>query len=403
MTENIHLYVSPENARFFQKNISRFYMKSGLTVECVENGIITSDTRTGAYGVLDARGHFVVRSRCLRENNGQFIPKMPSGDIPYCDADAVFCGSCIGHFGHFLLEGMNRAYPALDKKYRTARFVFVTKDGAPAPRYITPLMAGVGVNADQIIFVSSPMRFRRVFVPDQAFNIPLWSSVEMGDTYRAISAHYSAAENMGDKIYVSRGAMPERRTYGEDQIERIFAKNGFKIIYPETLPLSQQIAIMSHCKTLAGCAGTALHLALFMPRGGHVIQIKRNGRLKDSADNQNMINQTIGLDFSYIAGSVEYAPTDHFTECPQIIGVTEHMRKFFDDNGFEYDAEDIAPNTLEINAYRAALSEYQRTHGGAGMIKAKKKFVKYISCLIPGRINRNRARTWMQRKLGLKK
>ncbi|MCM1294077.1 MAG: glycosyltransferase family 61 protein [Muribaculaceae bacterium] len=403
MSENINLYVTAENERFFYNSIRPFYMKSVLAVECVDRGVIVSDTKTGAYGVLDSRGRFVASSRCLRENKGQFIPKMPSGDIPYYDCDAVFCGSCIGHFGHFLLEGMNRSYLALDAKYSAARMVFVVRGRATPPRYILPLMDGLNVKSDRLMFLTGAARFRRVFVPAQAFNIPLWSSNEMGDTYRAISKHYGATDaGMGDKIYVSRGAMPERRTYGENQIERIFAKNGFKIIYPETLPLPKQIAIMSHCKTLAGCAGTALHLALFMPRGGHVIQIKRNSRLKDSADNQNMINQTVGLDFTYISGSIEDTPTDHFTDCPQIIGVTDQMRKFLDDNGFVYDDADIAPNNDEIVAYRAALSEYQHTHGGAGMIKVKKKFIKYISCLIPGRINRNHARTWLQKKLGLK-
>ncbi len=401
---NCKLYVSQAQARFFKKHTRDFVIKSDIPVVCIENGIIAVDTQTGAYGVLDAKGKFVAQSRCLRDNNGQFIPKMPRGDIPYMDADAVFCGSSIGHFGHFLLEGMNRAYPALDTKYKDAYFVFVSKDEAPAPRYITPLMAGVGVNADRVMFVNSPMRFRRVFVPSQALNIPRWSSHQIGDTYRAISAYYGAqSDDMADKIYVSRGAMPERRIYGENQIERIFAQNGFQVIYPETLPLPQQIAIMSHCRTLAGCAGTALHLALFMPRGGHVIQIKRNGRLKDSADNQNMINQTIGLDFTYIDGSIEESPTDHFTDCPQIIGVTDNMRKFFDENGFKYSASDIASNDDEIVAYRTALAEYTRNHGTSGTIKLKKKFIKYASCLIPGRINRNRARTWMQKKLGLQK
>ena len=56
--------------------------------------------------------------------------------------------------------------------------------------------------------------------------------------------------------------------------------------------MTEQIALVKNARVLAGCAGTALHLALFMAPGGVVVQIKRNARAKCNADIQNLINKT---------------------------------------------------------------------------------------------------------------
>ena len=46
------------------------------------------------------------------------------------------------------------------------------------------------------------------------------------------------------------------------------------------MPLAHQVAAIKNAKVLAGCGGTALHLALFMKPGGRVVQIKRKYRDK---------------------------------------------------------------------------------------------------------------------------
>lgn len=400
------LYVSNKSRKFFLDYDKSLVLKTECPIDVVDNGYIAVNVDTGAYGVLDSECRFVPASSCLRDNKGQFEPGLgTNADVPVYDCDAIFCGSCVAHFGHFLLEGMNRVYPALDKKYKNAKFVFANNHGAKIPQYIEPLLQGLGICSDNILYLNSTARFRRVFVPHQSLNIPRWSSVQMRDIYSAISEYYKNRITVPvyEKIYVSRGAMCERRTFGEKQIENIFRKNGFEIICPETMPLSHQIATMSHCRVLAGAAGTALHLALFMPCGGTVIQIKRNSKLKDNCAVQNMVNQTVGLNFAYVAGSIESRPSDHFSQCPQIIGVTNHMRRFFDDNNFQYTVADIEFDNSEWQLYQNALYEYNRTCGSYTSIKCKKLFVKIVSCFVPGRINRGRFRIWLQYKLGLKK
>lgn len=392
------LFADSDFEKYFEKSISRQYMRD-VHVQEFENGIIVNEHRHG-FGVFDKNFRFVKSSRQMRKNNGQFIPKFNHKNIAYMDVDAVFVGNVFPQFGHFLLEHMNRAYVALDKKYKRAKFVLVNnKDVSPVPNYMFELLELLGVKRENILILNETTQFRRVYVPDQGFNIPVYSSDAFGKMYDAIAKNVKPLREKYEKIYVSRTAMQTRRTYGEGVVQKIFEKNGYKIIWPEKLPLSQQIALVKNARVLAGCAGTALHLALFMKSGGTVVQIKRNRQAKCNADIQNLINDTKGLNGVFISGSVENKPTDHCSSVPQIIGVNQHMRDFFDAFGFKYTARDVVPNKKDLAEYDAALAEYNKKYGGVGLNNIKHFIIHWSSCFVPGRERRGNFRRWLKRKL----
>lgn len=392
------LFADSDFEKYFEKSISRQYMRD-VHVQEYENGIIVNEHRHG-FGVFDDKFRFVKSSRQMRKNNGQFIPKFNHKNIAYMDVDAVFVGNVFPQFGHFLLEHMNRAYVALDKKYKRAKFVLVNnKDVSPVPNYMFELLELLGVRRENILVLNETTQFRRVYVPDQGFNIPVYSSDAFGKMYDAIAKNVKTPREKYEKIYVSRTAMQTRRTYGEGVVQKIFEKNGYKIIWPEKLPLSQQIGLVKNARVLAGCAGTALHLALFMKSGGVVVQIKRNRQAKCNADIQNLINDTKGLNGVFISGSVEKKPTDHCSSVPQIIGVNQHMRDFFDAFGFKYTARDVVPNKKDLAEYDAALAEYNKKYGGVGLNNVKHFIIHWSSCFVPGRERRGNFRRWLKRKL----
>lgn len=392
------LFADSDFEKYFEKSISRQYMRD-VHVQEFENGIIVNEHRHG-FGVFDKNFRFVKSSRQMRKNNGQFIPKFDHKNIAYMDVDAVFVGNVFPQFGHFLLEHMNRAYVALDKKYKNAKFVLVNnKDVSPVPNYMFELLELLGVRRENILVLNETTQFRRVYVPDQGFNIPVYSSGAFGKMYDAIAKNVKTPREKYEKIYVSRTAMQTRRTYGEGVVQKIFEKNGYKIIWPEKLPLTQQIGLVKNARVLAGCAGTALHLALFMKSGGVVVQIKRNRQAKCNADIQNLINDTKGLNGVFVSGSVEKKPTDHCSSVPQIIGVNQHMRDFFDAFGFKYTARDVVPNKKDLAEYDAALAEYNKKYGGVGLNNIKHFIIHWSSCFVPGRERRGNFRRWLKRKL----
>lgn len=392
------LFADNDFEKYFEKSVSHQYMRN-VNIQKYPRGIVVNEHQHG-FGVFDDCFKFVKSSRQVRKNNGQFVPKFNHKNIPYVDADAVFVGNVFPQFGHFLLEHMNRAYALLDKKYKNMKVVLINnKDINPVPKYMFELLELLGVARDNILILNETTRFRNVYVPDQAFNIPVYSSVAFGKTYDAIAKSVKNPKKLYDKIYVSRTAMQSRRTYGEEKVQKIFEKNGYKIICPETLPLTEQIGLVKNCKVLAGCAGTALHLALFMKRGGTVIQIKRNREPKCNADIQNLINDTKGLNGIFISGSVEPKPTDHCSSVPQIIGVNEHMRDFFAVYGFKYTERDTVPDKKDLAEYESAMGEYNKKYGSVTLNNIKHFIIHYSSCVIPGRERRGQYRRWLKRKL----
>ena len=393
-------YADKKWLKYFTKEIKQQYMKD-VHVGAYPNGIIVNEKLHG-FGVFDEKFRFVKSSSQVRKNNGNFYPKFNHDNIPYIDADAVFVGNVYKAFGHFLLEHMNRAYVALDKKYKNMKYVLINnKSVNPVPGYMFSLLELLGVKKENIIILEQTTRFRNVYVPDQGYNLPVYSSTEFGQIFDKIAKSVKTPKTVFDKIYVSREKLNSRKTYGEEKIQNIFKKNGFKIIYPETLPLEEQIGLVRNCKVLAGCAGTALHLALFMKPGGTVIQIKRNKLNKDNASAQYLINETKKLDSVFVFGSVETTKTDHFSSTPQIIGINKYMLDFFNDFGFKITNKDLEPDTKGFEEYEKALAEYTAEHGSKFMEKVKHKFVHFSSCIIPGRYNRSVYRRWIKRKFNI--
>ena len=367
----------------------------------IENGVIAVHNRT--YGVFNAKLRFVKQSLKTRGNAHQRVPKVKKSDIKFIDKDVIFIGGIMPHFGHFMLEHFCRAHALLNMDLHDKSVVLVDYKGVNnVPDFIYELLRLIGVPKDRIIIINNTTKFRNVYLPTQSFDMYRYTSKEYGQVFDKIYANIkqSSVEPVYDKVYMSRTKMGDRRVIGEEKIEKIFARNGWHIIYPETLALKDQARIVGGCKMLAGGAGTALHLALFMKNGGTVISIKRNRKTKDNANTQNLINITKGLNGVYVAGAVEVVKSDHWCEMPQIIGMTKYMQMFMKDFGIKYNASDLNMNKSDWNTYNRLLNEYNMNHHRKTLVGAvKNKMVKILACFIPGRDNRARFRNFMKSKI----
>lgn len=393
------VYASHSFHSYFRRHTRTQHMLNAASVERVASGIIANEHGHG-FGVFTAKGEFVKSSRQFRKNNSQFVPKLDLENIPYIDRDVVFVGNVYPQFGHFLLEHMNRAWAFLSPRYKDMTAVLINNLGVnPVPEYMFELLTMLGIKRKNILILDSTAQFRNVYVPTQGFNLPVWSCAKFGEIYKRIAENVGKPSKTYDKVYVSRARLACGATYGEERIQKIFEKNGYHIIYPETMSLPRQIKAVSGAKYLAGCAGTALHLALFMKPGGTVIQIKRNRLNKCNADTQYLINKTKKLSSVFIVGSIEKTRTDHGTSAPQIIGATKYMRRFFDDAGFDYDAADVAFDAAAWDKYAIALRAWKEQNGSVIGNKLKRLIVKLTSLFIPGRERRGRFRRWLKSKL----
>lgn len=386
----------PENVTDHYNKILQFTkIKPEPKIHKIHDGIIAIDNKNEAFGVFDNNKNFINESICRRGNHKRHIPnKNCINKIQKYDFDVIYCGgNTMHHFGHFLIEGLSRVYPYLYKKYQHCKLIFI--DNHSLPNYAKTLLNLLGVPDENIIVLNHSAQFRTVYIPDQAFDITSYSSTIQAKVYKKIASNTNAHDKF-NKIYVSRTAMGDRKTFGEEQIQNIFEQNGYKIIYPEQLPLPEQIGLIKNCKYLAGLAGTALHLATFMKPGGTVIQIKRNTVIGDNTFVQNLINKTTGLNFILIWGSTEPVPSAHFSQQPQIVGITPQLLKFFDWAKFKYSDTDLQENTQSVQEYKTAYSQYIKNTKNN---KIKKSIAKICSCFLPTRQLRRMFRNYISTKL----
>lgn len=381
--------------RYFNKYVSKQCEKE-TNIACFDKAIIVNEHKRG-FGVFDKDFKLVKDSLQTRNNKSQFIPKFSHDNIPYIDEDVVFIGNVNKFFGHFLLEHMNRIYALMDKKYKNRKLVLINdKNLKDVPGYVFQFIEFFGVKQNKIIILDKTTRFKNVCVPSQSFNSKLYNSKSFAKTFDRIAENIPD-EEIYDKIYVSRAKLDStHKTLGEEKVQKIFEKNGFKIIYPEKLPLKSQIALVKNCRVLAGCAGTALHLALFMKPGGMVVSIKRNRKAACNAMIQNNVNNAKQLNGIFISGSVETKKTFHSTNAPQIIGVNKYMQEFFDKYGYKYTNKDLGVDANAWKEYEIALAEYNKSHGHALSRFLKRFIIKYTSIFVPGREARSKYRNWLK-------
>lgn len=394
------IYGPDEYARYVAATAQNIKFAPAPSVVHVPGATVWPLGKPYEHGVYDGAGQFVAASNIVirpRANQRHACHIAHQ----YVDDDVLFLGNLHHHFGHVLLERMTRAWALLADKYKNMKCVIVYNSAADnIPEYYLEFLGALGVGRDDIIVIKSPTRFRNVYVPELAQG-PNFTTDAFAKTFDAIAISVPDNDVKYDRVYVSRGALAMRRTFGERAVQSVFQKNGYHVIYPETMPIGQQIAIIKNCHTLAGCAGTALHLALFMRPGGTVIQIKRNSKNADNVGHQFLVNQTKHLNSVFVWASVEDTPTEHFCQQPQIIGVGKYMQKFMDDAGLKYTSADTVMDATEWTEYKNAWRQYRREHDA--LSRVKHTLVKVLACAVPGRNNRAAFRNYMKRALGISK
>lgn len=378
-------------------------LKSGIfdtlsapTITAVPNGLICTTQKRTHVGVYDRHNKYVPQSSLYLTNKQKHISHLaPRPNTPYIDCDVVFLGDIHWHFGHFLLEHTNRLWAACTPPAPNVKYVFVYSNVTKTvPEYIYDFTNLLGISRQDIIILTQDTRFKTVYVPQSACN-KYGASSKWHETFEFMASH-TKSDKRYEKVYLSRTMLASRRIFGEKHIEEIFKQNGYHIVYPETISLSEQISIVKNAKILAGCYGTALHLALFMQSGGRVIAIKRNTEIADNFTSQHLINQACGLNGDFIWGSIETQKTQHFTDAPQIIGCTEYMREFFESEHFKHIDNCTEFYDTEINEYLEQSRLYNKRYGGKFINQVKRILIKISACFIPVRTWRGRYRTYMR-------
>ena len=104
---------------------------------------------------------------------------------------------------------------------------------------------------------------------------------------------------LGERIYFSRTKLKQswRREAGESQIETVFRKQGFSIVYPENYSLREQISIVHNCNCFASTEGSIAHNSIWCQPETSVTLIRKANCINIW---QMVINESSNLNVTYV-------------------------------------------------------------------------------------------------------
>ncbi len=184
--------------------------------------------------------------------------------LPYVKAwhtsqqEVIYGGIFFMHWGHFLLENLQRLWYAKNCKLP---IVWTGVNGfshtkAQFPTWQSDIFNALGIENEHI-FLTEPTKFAKVHFPEPGSGINTHIHPQFAD----FLGYYEATPIKGKYVYFSRAKI--RSCANEEQVENLLKKRGWSIIYPEELSVSQQLKALSTAEVCFMIGGSAQHSLLF--------------------------------------------------------------------------------------------------------------------------------------------
>lgn len=225
-------------------------------------------------GAFDAEGNFLSAAAQPRSDGGCGIRQNQTINIPNSVGlkikKAVFGGIIFDHFGHFLLESSARLWCLED--YADLPWIFLASPERQIRNYQREFLSLFGLSKDQVLFITDWCQVEELIVPEVAFVYHHYVT----SSYRRIFQSAAVPRMPGRrKIFLSRKNTTIARTIGEQELEESLLRDGWEVVFPETLPAYEQAALFREDNVLLGLQGSAMHLGLFAPDGRRIVHLCR--------------------------------------------------------------------------------------------------------------------------------
>ncbi|HEX5707059.1 MAG TPA: glycosyltransferase family 61 protein [Pyrinomonadaceae bacterium] len=80
-----------------------------------------------------------------------------------------------------------------------------------------------------------------------------------------------------ESVYISRARAPKRRVENEEEVVSVVREFGFEVVYAEDLTFAEQVRLHARARRLVSIHGAGLTNMLFMPTGGGVLELRKEG------------------------------------------------------------------------------------------------------------------------------
>ena len=218
----------------------------------------------GRGGVVTENGEYVDKSSIEARVYGSY-------EVENCcekDEKVVYCGYLINHWGHFLVEAICRLWYFLENDDSVDKYVFFLQENEE--RQIKgnykEFFELLGV-FDKLEIINKPTKYREVIVPELSYKARTYYSEEFKRIFETVAANVTAAEDWEkyEKIFLTRSQLKKAQKYefGMEAVDSFFRNNGYKIISPEKISLSELIFLIRNASDCASVSGSLPHNMLF--------------------------------------------------------------------------------------------------------------------------------------------
>lgn len=284
-------------------------------------------------GVIDSNG-FVPESEIPGTVGGDYPHEEPSFTEP---VKVAFLGHLINHWGHFLIDMTTRLWYLLENDGTIDKYVFITESKNPfkLTGNYKEFFDLLGV-ADKIEIIDKPKKYKSVVVPEVSFSgRQRYYSLKFKKIFDTVAGNaLKKPLNLKayDKIFLTRSGFEKAKKSesGLLMLDDYFGKNGYKIIRPEKISLSELIFYLRNANVCAACSGTPPHNFLFCGDGQKVEIVERQPVANNVQINVDLIKN---LDATYVDANYYLLPV-HFGGGPFIYGYTDCFKEFTKDNNY---------------------------------------------------------------------
>ncbi len=329
-------YLRPKKAAWLERMFrTPFPCREKLQVWQGENAVIfprrignRAPYANGQGGVLDKDGSFVE----LSANPGRIGGVYPLETPEVREETVVFCGYLYQHWGHFLVESTARLWYFLKKDPAVDKYIFFLdeNENRAIDGNFREFLELLGI-WDKAEFITRPVRYRQVIVPEPAYLCMQYWSEEFISVFDAAARNVvpDPAWEMPETIFFTRSHFAKDSGYefGMDALDHFFRKNGFAVLAPERMSLSQMIFTIRNAKTVATISGTLPHNMLFANPGQKLVILER---LVINVDHQVCVDQMRGLDVVRIDANYPIYTID--THGPYMVGCNHLLIRFAQEN-----------------------------------------------------------------------
>ena len=317
-----------------------FIKKENLTVESYKSATILPMKKFdedpisrsfGRGGVVDKDNNYVILSELSERLSGGY----EFSNEEFIDEKVVYCGYFINHWGHFLVDTIVRLWYVLENDTSIDKYVFMSEygnDKEPKGNY-KEFFELLGI-ANKVRIVSKPTRFREVVVPELGYKEREFFSEPFKNMFDFIARAVKPLPEWEktDKLFLTRSQFNKSTSIdsGMDMIDNFFHKNGYMVIAPETISLSQLIYLIRNSKVCAAMSGTLPHHMLFTKDNHNMVILERNPM---NNVRQVDINLTKNLNVTYIDTSLALYPVN-LAVGPFIYYYKGYLESFANDNNY---------------------------------------------------------------------